>query len=136
MAHARSPKPGSKYYLPKYTYKTVVNFCLQYNELKDELLAIDGWHSGNQDGMPHGTGTSDPVANDAIRRAEIQKKIDVIEETVRENVTGVMQPYILKSITNEYVGYQYLRTIYNIPMGQRQFSDLRRKVYYQISKKI
>lgn len=136
MPHNRSPKPGSKYYLPKYKYRTVVNFCLQYHELKDELRSIDGWHSGSNDGMPHGTNTSDPVANDAIRRAEIQKKIDIIEESVRECVTGIMQEYVLKAITNEYVGYQYLNTMFNIPMGQRQFSELRRKVYYQISKKI
>ena len=136
MPHNRSPKPGSKYYLPKYKYKTVVNFCLQYHELKDELRSIDGWHSGSNDGMPHGTNTSDPVANDAIRRAEIQKKIDIIEESVRECVTGIMQEYILKSITTEYIGYQYLDTMFNIPMGKNQFSDLRRKVYYQISKKI
>lgn len=136
MPHNRSPKPGSKYYLPKYKYRTVVNFCLQYHELKDELRSIDGWHSGNNDGMPHGTGTSDPVANDAIRRQEIQKKIDIIEESVRECVTGIMQPYILKSITTEYIGYQYLNTMFNIPMGQRQFSELRRKVYYHIAKKI
>lgn len=136
MPHNRTPKPGSKYYLPKYKYRTVVNFCLQYHELKDELRSIDGWHSGNNDGMPHGTGTSDPVANDAIRREEIQKKIDIIEESVRECVTGIMQPYILKAITTEYVGYQYLNTMFNIPMGKNQFSDLRRKVYYTISKKI
>lgn len=136
MPHNRTPKPGSKYYLPKYKYKTVVNFCLQYHELKDELKAIDGWHSGSNDGMPHGTGTSDPVANDAIRRAEIQKKIDIIEESVRECVTGIMQEYVLKSITTEYVGYQYLDSMFNIPCGKNQFSDLRRKVYYTISKKI
>lgn len=136
MPHNRSPKPGAKYYLPKYQYKTVVNFCLQYHELKDELLAINGFHSSGQDGMPHGTGISDPTSGDAIRRAEIQKKIDIIEETVQECVTGMMQQYILKSITNDYIGYQYLRTMFNIPIGQRQFSELRRKVYFHIAKKI
>lgn len=145
MPHNRTPKPGSKYYLPKYKYRTVVNFCLQYHELKDELRSIDGWHSGNNDGMPHGTGTSDPVANDAIRRQEIQKKIDIIEESVRECVTGIykpFQPYVMKSITTDYIGYHYLDTMFQInssfevPMTKNKFSELRRKVYYTISKKI
>lgn len=136
MPHNRSPKPGSKYYLPKYTYKTVVNFCLQYHELKDQLSIIDGFHSGSNDGMPHGTNTSDPVSSDAIKRAEIQGKIEIIESAVRENVTGVLQHYILMSITNENIGYQYLRTNYNIPLGQKQFSNLRRKVYFAVAKKI
>lgn len=136
MPHNRSPKPGSKYYLPKYQYKTVVNFCLQYHELKAQLKIIDGYHSGNNDGMPHGTGISDPVSNDAIRRAEIQGKIDIIESSVRESVTGVLQKYILEAITNEGIGYTYLRTNFNIPIGQRQFSDLRRKVYCSVAKKI
>ncbi len=136
MPHNRSPKPGSKYYLPKYQYRTVVNFCLQYNELKAELKSIDGFHSSGNDGMPHGTGISDPTSGDAVRRAEIQSKIDIIEGAVRENVTGIMQKYILLSITNEYIGYQYLRVNHNVPIGQRQFSDMRRKVYYNIAKKI
>lgn len=136
MAHARAPKPGARYYLPKYTYRTVVNFCLRYYELKDELKAIDGFRSSENDGMPHGTGVSDPTSGDAFKRAEIQQKIDIIESSVRECVTGILQPYILKSITIEYVGYEYLRTVHNIPIGKNQFTELRRKVYYKIAQKI
>lgn len=136
MAHNRTPKPGSKYYLPKYRYKTIVNFCYQYNELKDELRAIDGWHSGSNDGMPHGSGTSDPVASDAIRRAEIAEKIDIIESAVRENISSVMQPYVLKWITDDHCNLDYLHTVMRCPLGKNQMVDLRRKVYFAISKKI
>ena len=136
MPHYRLPKENNQYYLPKYTFRTVVNFCFQYHELKEQLASIDGWHSGNNDGMPHGTGTSDPVANDAIRRAEIQKKIDIIEESVMECTDEVTYPFFLQAITEENHGYEFINRNVQVPMNGKEFSKVRRKIYYTIAHKI
>lgn len=135
MPHNRMPKPGAKYYLPKYTYKTVTNFCLQYQELKDELRALDGWHSGRNDGMPRGSNTSDPTYSDAVRRVEIAKKIKLIEDTVKE-CSGYMYPMMIKGVTEETVTYAVLRDLYGLPLSHREYSLLRRKIYYKLSKRI
>lgn len=135
MPHNRAPKPGAKYYLPKYRYKTVVNFCLQYQELKEELKHLDGWHSGRNDGMPRGNNVSDPTYSDAVRRKELQEKIDIIESSVRE-AAGFLYAYMLPGVTDENMTYNKLRTIHGIPVNHKEFSLLRRKVYYMISKKM
>ena len=136
MPHNRSPKPGSKYYLPKYEYKTVVNFCFQYQDLKTKLDALDGQHAVVNDGMPHGTDTSDPTFSEATKRMEISEKIDVIEKTTKSCAGSALYPFMLMAITDETCTYNYLRQNYDIPMGHRQFSELRRKIYYNIAKRI
>ena len=136
MTRIRTPKPGARYYLPKYQYRTVVNFCFQYRELKDQLQALDGWHSKGIDGMPHGNGTSDPVANEVIKREEIIRKIEIIENAVRENTNDVMYPYMIKGITEEECTYNYLANVLRIPMGKNAYTVLKRKIYYDISKYI
>lgn len=134
MPHNRTPKPGAKYYLPKYQYKTVVNFCFQYAELKAELATLDGWHSGSNDGMPRGSETSDPTYQDAVRREEISRKIDLIEKTVRE-CSGILSKYFLPAITDETCTYHRLAS-QGLPLNHKEFSMIRRKIYYTLSKRI
>lgn len=136
MGHNKAPKPGSKYYLPKYRYKTVVNFCFQYPELKDELRALDGFRSHAGDGMPHGSGTGDPTAASGERRAELSSKIDLIETTVKECVGGVLYPYMLRGVTDENCTYTYLRTVMSMPLSVNAYTKYRRKIYYTLSKRI
>lgn len=132
MPHNRCPKKGSKYYLPKYEYKTVVSFCLQYPELKKKLRNFDGFHSIVNDGMPHSNNISDPTANDALIRLEIQAKIDLIENTIRKE-TGILYQWMIQGITDEQVTYDMLRA-QGMPLNRNEYSLIRRKVYFEISK--
>lgn len=134
MPHHRAPQAGARYYLPKYEFKTVVAFCFQYPELKRKLRDIDGYHAVVNDGMPHGTGKSDPVAYDAMKRAEIQEKIDIIEQTTKEH-TGILYKWMIQGITDETMTYNRLRN-QGIPISKNLYSDLRRKVYYHIAQRI
>lgn len=134
MPHNRCPKEGSKYYLPKYEYKTVVAFCFQYNELKRKLKSIDGFHAVVNDGMPHSSGTSDPTVSDAVKRAEIQDKIDLIERVTKEH-TGILYKWMIQGITDETMTYNRLKS-QGIPISKNLYSNMRRKVYYHIAKHI
>jgi len=111
------------------------NFCLQYNEWKDELK-YNTHTVGAQEltGMPFGTGKSDSTAYLAMKRAELERKCQLIEQTAIE-ADSEIYPYILKAVTNEHVGYNYLQTIMDIPCSRNTFYDRRRKFYYLMSMK-
>lgn len=133
MPHNRRPRPGSKFFLPKYEYQTVVNFCLSYNGLKQRLNAIGGAPAIRYDGMPHGNSTGDPTANDAMLAMKLTNKIRMIEETTRECTGDSLYPPMLEFITNEAMTYDQICTRYDVPIGRRQFLTLRRKVYWEIA---
>lgn len=134
MPHNRAPKKGAKYYLPKYEYKTVVAFCFQYPELKRKLRDIDGFHAVVNDGMPHASGASNPTESDAIKRAEIQNKIDLIENVTKEQ-TGILYKWMIQGITDETMTYTRLRN-QGIPVGKNLYSEMRRRVYYHIAQRL
>lgn len=84
--------------------------------------------------MPFGTEKSDGTAHLAMKRAELERKCQLIERTAME-ADSEIYPYILKAVTNEYVGYNYLQTIMDIPCSRNTFYDRRRKFYYLMSMK-
>lgn len=129
------PLNQNKYQISKYRFLEIYNFCLQYNEWKDELK-YNTHTVGAQEitGMPFGTGKSDSTAHLAVKRAELERKCQLIERTAME-ADSEIYPYILKAVTNEYVGYNYLQTIMDIPCSRNTFYDRRRKFYYLMSMK-
>lgn len=60
-------------------YEELKGFCKQYDEWKEEAGRLLGISALNMDGMPHGTGKSDPVARAAERRERLLAKISIID---------------------------------------------------------
>lgn len=114
-------------------YKELCGFCEQYPEWIDELHYItDALKSVQISDTPMGTGKSDSTANLAIRRAELQKKCELIEQTAIETDAELYQ-YIIKSVCFEKP-FWYLRDIMRIPCSERSFYDRRRYFYYLLDK--
>ncbi len=111
-------------------------YCLQYQEWKDELR----YNSSNLKAINTSEGTtsvytSDGIEKLAIRRIDLEAKCELIESSARE-ADSEIQDYIIKAVTNEGITYHYLKTIMNIPCGQRQWYEIRRKFYWILSKKM
>lgn len=60
-------------------YEELKGFCKQYDGWKEEARSLLGISALNVDGMPHGTGKSDPVARAAERRERLLAKISIID---------------------------------------------------------
>lgn len=131
----RVPGKNSKWYLPRYEYMTVVNFCLQYPELKAKMYNISGLRGVNYDGMPHGSGVGDPTARQAEIIAEADRKIRIIESNVNR-ASGELSPWMLKAVTDDRATYDRLRYQEGMPLTRNAFGVLRRQIYYLISKEI
>lgn len=126
---------AERFGISKHRYRELRNFCLQYPEWRDELkYKSDTLKSPALDGMPRTPGRSDGTADLAVRRAELQRKCEMVESAARE-AAGELGRYIIENVSHEDKGYSYLRSIMGIPMGQRQFYDARRIFYCKLDQK-
>lgn len=125
-----------KYGISPKRYKELCGFCEQYPEWKEELMRLEpSPKSQKVDGMPYSqtNSTSDETSELAIKRAAINKKIKLIEDTAIE-ASPEMWEYIIKSACYEQP-FWYLRDISKIPMSQASFLDRRRYFFYLLSQK-
>lgn len=125
---------GKQYNISKHRFYELYHFCLQYREWKDMLkYKIDTVKSPSVTDMPIAKGgTSDKTSNLAIDRADISKKIDLVERTAFDT-DEYMAPYIIKAVTNEGITYDYLSTRMNIPCSKNTWYKIRRKFYYNLN---
>ena len=137
MGQIRIPKEGGKYWLPKQRFLTVYHYCLQYPEWEDEYNALRsaiGVSGVNYDGMPHGSGTGDPVSLDAIRLADLDARMKQIRDTIME-VAPEIASWLLKGVTEDRP-FWYLHDVMRMPCEKDMYYDRRRKFYYLMAKRI
>lgn len=130
------PMNEKKYGISKHKFLQVYHFCMQYNEWKDELAYKTDTVKGIQlSDMPKGAGYGNATEDLAIRRALLCRNVELVEQTCME-ADGELYQWLLKAVTNEGVGYTYLKEFMGIPCGKKMYYDRRRKFYWLMSKKI
>lgn len=133
-----------KWWLPPHTVHVVRHYCYNYKMYIDEYRKLEeaiGVGAITYDGMPSGnykTGSS--AENSAIRLAEIDNNIKIIEETVKEiciqdKCTNI-QTNLLKYITDKEMAWNYQKTVLEIGCTWYYFSDKVHHIYYEIAKKL
>lgn len=123
----------------KHEFYTAYHYALQYQEWQDRLRTLtDSVGAIQSDGQPHGNGTSNPTEGLAIKRAELEDRMAVIEDVAHEATDDCdwMYVYLLRAVTDDNITYEYLRQIMKIPCGKNYYYDHRWKFYYLLSKKI
>lgn len=124
-----------KYGISKYRYNELRYFCMQYPEWKDELrYNTDTVKSKEITDMPMGGERHNQIEELAIRRVELQRKCNMIEEAAQE-ADNAIKDYIIKAVTNDGITFTYLQNIMGIPCGKTYFYEKRRKFYYILDKK-
>lgn len=130
------PINEDKYKISKHKFLQAYHYCLQYHEWLEELKK-DITTTGTQttDGMPKGKGElSSTTESIAIRRAELRRKCELVEQTAIE-ADPVLYPWILKAVTNEGASYKWLKSRLDIPCSRNTYYERRRKFYWLLSKK-
>lgn len=133
------PLNRKKYNISKRAFQTAYNYCLQYNEWKEELQVKRDTRAGqNMSGQPVShNGCSDPTADTAMEVAEIGHKIKKIEDAVWEAVgeEKEMYSYLLYYVTTECCTFKDMKAK-GIPCERSYFYEMRRKFYSIIAKRI
>lgn len=115
----------------------LVDFCYLYPEWQQWLQDHnDTVGSPVVDGLPHGKGgTGEPTADLAIKRAEIEQNIRMVEETAKE-AAGNFARWLLLDVCNPEIHYQQLRWKHNIPCGRNRYFEFRKNFYNLLNKKL
>lgn len=123
----------SKHGISGKRYKELCGFCEQYPEWINELK-----HKNDTIGSPEITdmpiyhSNSDATGSLAIRRVELQKKCELVEQTALQ-ASGDLYQYIIKSVCYE-VPVEYLISCEDMPLGKSAFYETRRYFFYLLDK--
>lgn len=110
-------------------YKELCGFCEQYPEWKQELWNNNDTVKGIEiTDMPAYRTNSDVTANLAMKRAELEKKCQIIEKTA-EQADSYLAKYIIDSVCYE-VPVTYLIAVNGMPVSKAAFYDARRYFFY------
>lgn len=130
------PINETKYNISKHRFLELYHFCMQYQEWKDELkYLVDTVKGIDCSTEIKGSGTGNATEQLAIRRSELRKKCELIEQTAIETDPDIYQ-YLLKGVTTDYASYKYLSGTMEIPCSRNTYYERKRKFYWLLSKKI
>lgn len=129
------PINQDKYKISKHRFLELYHFCMQYQEWKSELKYLTDTVKGiDYSGEIKGTGTGSATERLAIRRGELRKKCELIEQTAMEADPEIYQ-YIIEGVTADYASYKYLKEVKGIPCCKNVYYDRRKKFYWLLSRK-
>lgn len=116
-------------------YKELCGFCQQYPEWLDELeYNTDTLKSNEITDMPKNThANSDQTGELAMRRVELRKKCELVEQTAIES-DAELYPYIIKCICYE-LSLKYLESVMGMPCSRAAFYDKKRYFFYLLDKR-
>lgn len=110
-------------------YRELKYFCRQYREKQSQLRSITELSSPNFSGTGGGNKTSDRTADTACRRAQLQRDIEMIEQSAIEADAEICA-YILDNVVDG-VAYQYL----GIPCSSSTFKRRKKKFFKILDKR-
>lgn len=118
---------NGSYYISKFRYYELKYFCMQYKDYKKELNSLIKVPTSSITNNRI-TQKTDPVLSSVEEREYYKKRIDLI--LLAAGYTDVsLKSYILEGITSN-VGYNYLKTVKDIPCGKDLYYKNYHKFFY------
>jgi len=111
-------------------YRELKYFCLQYYEWKEQLRQLGcGISAYEVTGMPKSNTVAKPTESVALKRAELEKNISLIESAAKQ-ASPIMYKEILKNVSQD-IPYRYL----NVPCCLKSFYKIRKEFFIILDKK-
>lgn len=121
----------NKYWIPKYRYLELKNFCMQYNDWKLALKEITLIQAHPETSSSNNF--SDPTSHMAEKRLKYEQNIRLIEETAIIAEPSISK-WLIKGITESY-SYDYLHLKLDLPAGRDLYYDRYRKFFWLLDKR-
>lgn len=130
MHEMKKLSKNSKYYMSNKRYLELKNFCLQYDEWKQELKSISliPAHSDICVQQEHG----DAVWNTVERRMYYENRIALVDNSL-VCVDLFVRPYIFEAVTTGR-SYDALITYPQVPCCKQVYYQYYRKFFYVLDK--
>lgn len=110
-------------------FRELKYFCRQYREKQSQLRSITELSSPSFDNTGGGNKIADRTADTACRRAQLQRDIEMIQQSAIEADSGIYT-YIMDNVVDG-VTYEYL----GAPMSRATFFRKRKKFFEILSEK-
>ena len=137
MGKYRTLSESNKYYLPKHTYLTCIHYALQYRDWKAELDAnrdTRGAIRYDKDKIQVGN-DYDSTSETAIRMVEIEDKCNMIDKCINLACdASALDNFVRLGVCYGFTVYQLIDK--GMPCGKDLYYKIRRRFYYELSKKI
>ena len=121
----------NKYWIPKFRYLELKNFCLQYPDWKRELNEISFLKTKSEISPPGNF--SNPTEQLALKRIKLEENINLINVTAAE-ADNCIDKWLIKGITENFT-YEYLKYQLNLPAGRDLYYDRYRRFFWILDKK-
>ena len=124
---------GNMYHLPRSLYNRVLYIIRDYDRLCEQRKEIIFGSANMESGMPHGTNTSNPTEQKAIRLAQIESEINIIDNALRQ----IPPEYAQYVFDNVRYGYRCPSWVQNKDLASRRtWSRWRTKFLYFVAKNL
>ena len=132
MSDQRSElSPRNKYWIPKFRYLELKNYCFQYVGWKKELSDMSFLKVKTE--ITRGRNFSNPTEQLAIKRAKLEDEIKLIDNTA-ELADPVLADWLIKGVTEGYT-YEYLRYKMDMPAGRDMYYDRYRRFFWLLDQR-
>ena len=138
MSKYRTPSENSKYYIPKEDYLTAIHYALGYPLLKEEVETMADTSKGISYDKDKVQSSSDynPTEAAAINAAELQHKLDIIDEAIAKVADEDLEEYLRLHVCNGYTYWQLTNGRLHMPLNKNEFGELRQHFYYELYQSI
>lgn len=116
-------------------FMELYNFAMQYPEWKMKAAEFTELKAVDNDGLPHGSGISDPTADAAASCETELRKIKIVE-TCAKLCAGNdnLRTAVLKAVTTPGITFKWLKAHNMLFYEKDAFYIARRKFYYLLDK--
>jgi hypothetical protein len=125
----------SKYYVPKNLFRECLYFCRQYPEWVRELSeyeTLKGIDYGKDKIQAGETGDSTAVI--AMRRYTLERKVNLVEMSLRESAPAFVIPWLKIGVTTEMSVWQLEAK--GMSINRKTYFKYRRVFFFNLSQKI
>ena len=116
----------NKYWIPKYRYLELKNYCLQYPDWKKELSQISVLQSHFQ--ISTSGNFSDPTEQIVLKRMKLLENINLIESTTVK-ADDFLAKWLVKGVT-ESLSYEFLHLQLDMPASRDTYYDRYRRFFW------
>ena len=116
----------NKYWIPKYRYLELKNFCLQYPDWKKAINEITEVKTHLQ--ISTAGNFSNPTEDIALKKLKYQEMIELIEKTAEEADPQITK-WIIRGVT-ESLSYEFLHYKLDLPAGREMYYDRYRRFFW------
>ena len=134
----RTPSANNKWHIPVQCYRLAVEYALNYDMWRAEIRSLRNQSQAIRYDKDKVQSSSDynPTEAAAIKAAELQHKLDIIDEAIAKVADEDLEEYLRLHVCNGYTYWQLTNGRLHMPLNKNEFGELRQHFFYELYQSI